>query len=105
MISSRKQKTQMKRLTTIALLVNLAIASAYAQNAVKLVFSGTGAAGPINTQILPKRMSPGTAPWASLPFEMSELSQLPRNRRALAWAFIFQVRPARAYFASRMGVY
>jgi hypothetical protein len=48
MISSRKQETQMKRLTTIALMANLAIASVYAQHPVKMVFSGTGAASPID---------------------------------------------------------
>jgi hypothetical protein len=48
MISSRKQEKQMKRLTTIALMVNLAIATAYAQRPVTMVFSGTGAASPID---------------------------------------------------------
>jgi hypothetical protein len=49
MISTRKQEQQMKRFATIALMVNLAIASAYAQqNPVKLVFSGTGAASSID---------------------------------------------------------
>jgi hypothetical protein len=38
----------MKRLTTLALMGNLAIASAYAQRPVNLVFSGTGAASPID---------------------------------------------------------
>ena len=38
----------MKRLTNIALMVNLAIASAFAQHSVKMVFSGTGGASPIN---------------------------------------------------------
>ena len=48
MIASRKQDTQMKYLSTIALMVNLAVASAYAQHQVKLVFSGTGAASPVD---------------------------------------------------------
>jgi len=48
MISSRKQEKQMKRLTTIALMVNLAIATVYAQRPVTMVFSGTGAASPID---------------------------------------------------------
>jgi hypothetical protein len=38
----------MKRLTTVALMMNLAIAGAYAQRPVNLVFSGTGAASPID---------------------------------------------------------
>jgi hypothetical protein len=38
----------MKCLTTLALMVNLAIASAYAQHPVKMVFSGTGATSPID---------------------------------------------------------
>jgi hypothetical protein len=38
----------MKRLATIALMVNLAIANVYAQHHVKLVFSGTGGASPID---------------------------------------------------------
>jgi len=38
----------MKRLTTIALMVNLAIATVYAQRPVTMVFSGTGAASPID---------------------------------------------------------
>ena len=50
MISSRKQETQMKRLTIIALMVNLAIASAYAQHPVKMTFSGTVEPSTINLQ-------------------------------------------------------
>ena len=75
----------MKRIATIALMVNLAIASVYAQQSpVKMTFSGTGAASPIDlkqrrTQIPPKRISPGTVRWASLPFEMSGLPQLLRK--------------------------
>lgn len=38
----------MKRLTTIALMVNLAIATVYAQRPVTMVFSGTGGASPID---------------------------------------------------------
>ncbi len=38
----------MKRLATIALMVNLAIANVYAQHQVKMEFSGTGAASPID---------------------------------------------------------
>jgi hypothetical protein len=38
----------MKRLTTITLMINLAVASAYAQHPVAMVFSGTGGASPIN---------------------------------------------------------
>ncbi|MCU1259312.1 MAG: hypothetical protein JWO80_2197 [Bryobacterales bacterium] len=38
----------MKRLTTIALMVNLAVASAYAQHPVAMGFSGTSGASPIN---------------------------------------------------------
>ena len=38
----------MKLLTTIALMVNLAIATAYAQHPVKMVFSGTGAASSVD---------------------------------------------------------
>lgn len=43
----------MKRITTIALMVNLAIASLYAQHPVKMVFSGTGAASPIDLKRQP----------------------------------------------------
>ena len=43
----------MKRLTTIALMANLAIASAYAQHPVKMVFSGTGGASPIDLKRQP----------------------------------------------------
>jgi len=38
----------MKRITFIAMMVNLAIASAYAQRPVEMVFSGTGGASSIN---------------------------------------------------------
>jgi hypothetical protein len=38
----------MKPIGTIALMLNLAIASAYAQHPVMMTFSGTGAASPIN---------------------------------------------------------
>ena len=38
----------MKRLTTIAALVNLAIAGAYAQHPVRMVFSGTGSASSVD---------------------------------------------------------
>jgi hypothetical protein len=51
MISSRKQERQMKRLTMITLLVNLAIASAYPQRPVKLTFAGTGGASPIDLKL------------------------------------------------------
>jgi hypothetical protein len=51
MNSSRKQETQMTRLTTIALMANLAIATVYAQHPVQMVFSGTGAASPIDLKL------------------------------------------------------
>jgi hypothetical protein len=38
----------MKRLTTAALMINLAVASAYAQHPVAMVFQGTGGASSIN---------------------------------------------------------
>ena len=38
----------MKRLTIIALMANLTLASAFAQHSVNMVFSGNGAASPIN---------------------------------------------------------
>jgi hypothetical protein len=47
----------MKRLKNIALLVNLAIASAFAQHPVQMVFSGTGGASPIDL----KRANTNTA--------------------------------------------
>jgi hypothetical protein len=49
MISSRKQEVQMKHIATLALMINLAIASVYAQQTpLKMTFSGTGAASPID---------------------------------------------------------
>jgi hypothetical protein len=49
MISSRKQEAQMKHLTSMALMLNFAIASVYAQETeVKMTFSGTGAASSID---------------------------------------------------------
>jgi hypothetical protein len=51
MISSRKQDAQMKQIATIALMLNLGVASVYAQQRpVKMVFSGTSAASTINLQ-------------------------------------------------------
>jgi hypothetical protein len=51
MISSRKQDPQMKHLATMALMLNLGIASAYAhQNPVKMTFSGTSAPSTVNLQ-------------------------------------------------------
>ncbi len=47
----------MKRITTIALMVNLAIASVYAQHPVKMMFSGTGGASSIDL----KQPNTGTA--------------------------------------------
>jgi hypothetical protein len=55
MISSRKQESQMKHIATMALMLNLAIASVYAQHPVKMMFSGTGGAGLIDLK------QPGTA--------------------------------------------
>jgi hypothetical protein len=43
----------MKRITTIAVMVNLAIASVYAQRPVKMMFSGTGGASPIDLKRQP----------------------------------------------------
>jgi len=49
MISSRKQEAQMKHVTTIALMLNVAIGSVYAQQTpVHMTFSGTAAASPID---------------------------------------------------------
>jgi hypothetical protein len=51
MISSRKQETQMKQIATIALMLNLGVASVYAQQRpVNMVFSGTSSASTINLQ-------------------------------------------------------
>jgi hypothetical protein len=44
----KRWKTYMKRLTTITLMVNLAVASAYAHHPVAMGFSGTSGASPIN---------------------------------------------------------
>jgi hypothetical protein len=49
LISSRKQEAQMKHITTMALMLNLAIASVYAQQTpVRMTFSGTAAASTID---------------------------------------------------------
>jgi hypothetical protein len=51
MISSRKQEAQMKLIATMALMLNLGVASAYAQqHPVKMVFSGTSAASTVILQ-------------------------------------------------------
>ena len=110
MISSRKQETQMKRLTIVALMVNLAIAGAYAQQhpSEDGVF-GNGRGQPDRSKAAqhkyrPKRMSPGTAPSACLPSEMSAPPPFLRNPPAPARASFSRGWRARAYFASRMGV-
>jgi hypothetical protein len=100
----------MKHIATVALMLHLGVAGVYAQQKpVTLTFSGTAAPSTINLQqpnTLPaNRISPGTVPWARSRFELSGLRQVLRNRPALARAFIFQVWPAREYFASKMGVY
>jgi hypothetical protein len=47
----RKQEAQMKYIATMALMLNLGVASVYAQqNSVKMVFSGTGAPSTVNLQ-------------------------------------------------------
>src|SRR5260370_10794755 len=47
----RKQKAQMKYIAAMALMLNLGVASVYAQqNPVKMVFSGTGAPSTVNLQ-------------------------------------------------------
>jgi hypothetical protein len=100
----------MKHIATVALMLHLGVAGVYAQQRpVKMTFSGTLGDRPFNIlqpNTLPaNRISPGTVPWARSRFELSGLRQVLRNRPALARAFIFQVWPAREYFASKMGVY
>ena len=47
----RKQEAQMKHIATMALMLNLGVASVYAQqNPVKMTFSGTAGASAINLQ-------------------------------------------------------
>jgi hypothetical protein len=51
MTSSRKQEAPMKHLATMALILSLGVASAYAnQNSIKMTFSGTSAASTVNLQ-------------------------------------------------------
>jgi hypothetical protein len=51
MISFRKREGQMKYIATMALMLNLGVASLYAQqHQVKMVFSGTAAASTVNLQ-------------------------------------------------------
>jgi hypothetical protein len=49
MISSRKQEAQMKHAATMALMLNIGVASVYAQH-VSMTFSGNGAPSAINLQ-------------------------------------------------------
>jgi hypothetical protein len=51
MISLRKQEAQMKRIATIALMLNVGLASAYAhERSLKMTFSGTSAASTVDLQ-------------------------------------------------------
>ena len=79
----------MKRIATMALMLNLGVASVYAQqHPVKMVFSGTSAASTVNLQ-QPDTSNDednfaGKVRWAHSPFVMFARSQFLRHRPALA---------------------
>jgi len=50
MIFAKRQETPMKHIATVALMLSLGVAGVYAQQNVKMTFSGTGGASTINLQ-------------------------------------------------------
>ncbi len=81
----------MKYIAALALMLNLGVASVYAQRPVKMAYSGTS--GPARSiysspaHRLSKRISPGTVHWDHSPFVLLAPRQLLRSsRQALALA-------------------
>jgi hypothetical protein len=106
-----KTRTATRALFLVALMLSLGVASVYAQPGrpmdvrVKVTFSGNAGPSPINlNQPNTSTVEESVAGDGTLgPF--TALPQMLRIRPARARAFSFQEWPARAYFASRMGVY
>ena len=99
----------MKCLATIALMVTLTIASAYAQHPVKMVFSGTGSASPIDLkQPNTSTAEENVAGYGTLGLFTFQKCQCYHTFSAtvqhLLGSLFSKGRRARACFASRMGV-